>query len=223
MSSLRLHPDLRTRGLPMLPGPVFNFELVSTARRGRFYAIRAFYATVLLVILWAIHSAWSSAYDGIELPTKMVKWFALSALGGITVGQEILVLVLTPALVAGVIADEKKRKTLHYLMASQLTSSEIVLGKLFVRMLYVGVLLGVSVPVIEPPGHAGRDRSVAGRAGLRGDPEHGVVPGDALDLDLDDRASPARGLVHRLWPGRPLAGGTVCREPAASRSAADDR
>ncbi len=133
----------------MLPGPVFNFELVSTARRGRFYAIRAFYATVLLVILWAIHSAWSSAYDGIELPTKMVKWFALSALGGITVGQEILVLVLTPALVAGVIADEKKRKTLHYLMASQLSSSEIVLGKLFVRMLYVGVLLGVSVPVLS--------------------------------------------------------------------------
>ncbi len=79
----------------------------------------------------------------------MVKWFALSALGGITLGQEILVLVLTPALVAGVIADEKKRKTLHYLMASQLTSSEIVLGKLFVRMLYVGVLLGVSVPVMS--------------------------------------------------------------------------
>ena len=34
-------------------------------------------------------------------------------------------------------------------MASQLTSSEIVLGKLFVRMLYVGVLLGVSVPVMS--------------------------------------------------------------------------
>ncbi len=133
----------------MLPGPVFNFELLSTSRRGRFYTVRAFYATVLLIILWAIHSGWSSAYDGAELPVSMVKWFALSALGGITIGQEILVLVLTPALVAGVIADEKKRKTLHYLMASQLTSSEIVLGKLFVRMLYVGVLLGVSVPVMS--------------------------------------------------------------------------
>jgi ABC-type transport system involved in multi-copper enzyme maturation permease subunit len=133
----------------MLPGPVFNFELLSTARRGRFYTIRAFYAIVLLIILWAIHSSWSSVYEGAELPTSMVKWFALSALGGITFGQEVLVLVLTPALVAGVIADEKKRKTLHYLMASRLTSSEIVLGKLFVRMLYVGVLLGVSVPVMS--------------------------------------------------------------------------
>ena len=58
-------------------------------------------------------------------------------------------LVLTPALVAGVIADEKQRKTLHYLLASRLTSPEIVLGKLLVRMLYVGVLLGVSLPVLS--------------------------------------------------------------------------
>ena len=58
-------------------------------------------------------------------------------------------LALTPALVAGVIADEKQRKTLHYLMASPLTGSEIVLGKLLVRMLYVAVLLGVSVPVLS--------------------------------------------------------------------------
>ena len=133
----------------MLPGPVFNFELLSTARRGRFYTIRSFYAIVLLLILWAIHSTWSSAYEGAELPPSMIGWFALSALSGITFGQEALVLVLTPALVAGVIADEKKRKTLHYLMASQLNSSEIVLGKLFVRMIYVGVLLCVSVPVMS--------------------------------------------------------------------------
>ncbi len=76
-------------------------------------------------------------------------WFAFSAFCAITIGQEILVLLLTPALVAGVIADEKRRKTLHYLMASQLSSGEIVLGKLMVRMLYVTVLLGVSLPVLS--------------------------------------------------------------------------
>jgi ABC-type transport system involved in multi-copper enzyme maturation permease subunit len=79
----------------------------------------------------------------------LVKWFAFSTFCGITVGQEILVLVLTPALVAAVIADERQRKTLHYLMASRLTSSEIVLGKLLVRMLYLLVLIGVSLPVLS--------------------------------------------------------------------------
>src|SRR6185312_10617185 len=123
---------------PMLPGPVFTFEMVITARRGRLYAVRAFYATVLLLILWTVHSAWKSAYEG-ELPNRMVPFFGLSAFAGIAVGQELLVLLLTPALVAGAIADEKQRKTLHYLLASRLTGPEIVLGKLMVRMLYVGV------------------------------------------------------------------------------------
>jgi ABC-type transport system involved in multi-copper enzyme maturation permease subunit len=132
----------------MLPGPVFTFEMITAARRGRFYTIRALYAIVLLLILWSIHSAWFSASEG-EIPTRMLPWFGLSAFGGIAIGQEILVLLLTPAVVAGAIADEKRRKTLHYLLASQLTGPEIVLGKLQVRMLYVGVLLGVSFPVMS--------------------------------------------------------------------------
>jgi ABC-type transport system involved in multi-copper enzyme maturation permease subunit len=61
----------------------------------------------------------------------------------------VLVLTLTPALVAGVIADEKRRKTLHYVLASRLTGPEIVVGKLLARMLHMGVLLGVSVPVLS--------------------------------------------------------------------------
>jgi ABC-type transport system involved in multi-copper enzyme maturation permease subunit len=132
----------------MLPGPVFTFELITTARRGRFYVARALYGILLLLILWAIHSLWSGEYEG-ELPSNLVNWFAFSGFAAIAVGQELLVLVLTPALVAGVIADEKRRRTLHYVMASQLTSAEIVLGKLLVRMLYVGVLLGVSLPVMS--------------------------------------------------------------------------
>jgi len=132
----------------MFPGPVFNFELLGTARRSRFYLVRATYAAILLVILWSIHAGWTSETGG-KLPSNMVNWFAFSTFCGIAVGQEILVLALTPALVAGVIADEKQRKTLNYLLASRLTSPEIVLGKLLVRMLYVGVLLGVSLPVLS--------------------------------------------------------------------------
>jgi ABC-type transport system involved in multi-copper enzyme maturation permease subunit len=132
----------------MLPGPVFTFELLTTARRGRFYLMRAFYAAVLFVILWSVYSVWT-ADTGTELPSIMVRWFALSTYGGITIGQEILVLFLTPALVATAITDEKQRKTLHYLLASRLTSPEIVLGKLGVRMLYMSVLIGVSLPILS--------------------------------------------------------------------------
>ena len=53
----------------MLPGPVFNFELMATARRNRFYLIRAFYAAILFVILWGVHSAWTSETGG-ELASR---------------------------------------------------------------------------------------------------------------------------------------------------------
>jgi len=56
---------------------------------------------------------------------------------------------MTPSLVAGVIANEKQRKTLHYLLASSLTSMEIVLGKLMARMLHVAVFLAIGLPVIS--------------------------------------------------------------------------
>jgi ABC-type transport system involved in multi-copper enzyme maturation permease subunit len=132
----------------MLPGPVFVFELLTTARRGRFYLARASYALVLLMILWTVFASWSQAVEG-ELTLNQVRWFAASVFFSVAIGQEVLVLALTPALVAGVIADEKRRKTLHYLLASRLTGPEIVLGKLLVRMLYVGVLVGVSLPVLS--------------------------------------------------------------------------
>jgi len=132
----------------MLPGPIFNFELMAAARRGQFFLFRALYAALLFVVLWTVHSTWTRETGG-ELSYKLVNWIAFSAFCGIVVGQELLVLAFTPALMAGVIADEKKRKTLHYLLASQLTSAEIVIGKLLARMLYVVVLLGVSLPVLS--------------------------------------------------------------------------
>ena len=188
----------------MLPGPVFVFELLRSARRGTFYAARAVYATVLVLILWAVHSTWAGQYGG-EIPVSMVHWFGLLAFAGIAIGQEFLVLLLTPTLVAGAIADEKRRRTLHYLLASRLSGPEIVLGKLLVRMLYVGVLLGVSFPVMSMlvlVGGLDPMLVVMGCGAL----QHGVVPGGALDLGLDDRAEAARGPVRHIWPGGALAG-----------------
>ena len=189
----------------MLPGPVFTFEMITTARRGRFYAIRSLYAIVLLLILWMIHSAWSADYRTASCRSACCRGSAFPHSAGSRSGQEILVLILTPALVAGAIADEKRRKTLHYLLASQLTGPEIVLGKLLVRMLYVGVLLGVSFPVMSLLVLHGRRRPDAGPGVLRGTAEHRVVPGHAVDLGLDDRPPAARGAVRHVRAGAALA------------------
>ena len=79
---------------------------------------------------------------------ESVRAFAETALLSFGMVQGMALLWLVPALVAGVIADEHQRKTLHYLLASRLSSVEIVLGKLGARLLHVGVFVAVGLPVV---------------------------------------------------------------------------
>ena len=52
-------------------------------------------------------------------------------------------------MVAGTIADERQRKTLHYLLASRLSSFEIVVGKLAARLLQLVVLVLTGLPIMS--------------------------------------------------------------------------
>jgi ABC-type transport system involved in multi-copper enzyme maturation permease subunit len=137
----------------MLPGPVFNVELVITARRARYYVVRVIYGLILLVLVWinyveATMFNRSGGGRGAMSRQEMAQ-FADRVFATFAVVQGVMVLLLTPTLVAGVIVDEKQRKTLHYLLASRLSSGEIVLGKLAARLLHLGVFLGVGLPIMS--------------------------------------------------------------------------
>ncbi|MBX6315248.1 MAG: ABC transporter permease subunit [Isosphaeraceae bacterium] len=132
----------------MLPGPVFNAELITTARRRPYYVVRAVYGLFLLVVLWQNFQSWAPL-AGAALSINQMARFGRSMFYSIIITQSVAVLLLTPALVAGAIADEKQRKTLHDLLASRLTSGEIVLGKLAARLLHVLVFLAVGFPFLS--------------------------------------------------------------------------
>jgi ABC-type transport system involved in multi-copper enzyme maturation permease subunit len=135
----------------MLPGPVFNVELLTTARRARYFVSRAAYGLILLYLVWQNYQAytwWGNRNRG-EVSIREMATFASGIFGTVAIAQAVAVLVLTPALVAGVIADEKQRRTLHYLLSSRLTSGEIVLGKLAARLLLVAVYLAVALPILS--------------------------------------------------------------------------
>ena len=128
-------------------GPVVRYELITTARRGRFYIARVVYGLSLLFMLWiqfgefdARHPAGGTAEE--------VRTFAEATFVQFAGAQGVAILCLIPALVAGVIADEHQRKTLHYLLASRLSSTEIVLGKLSARMVHVGTFVALGIPVV---------------------------------------------------------------------------
>jgi ABC-type transport system involved in multi-copper enzyme maturation permease subunit len=129
-------------------GPVMRYELITTARRGRYYFARVVYGLFLLYLLWSEFREWERFYpDGGRI--EKVHQFAESAFVQFAGAQGLTLLLLIPALVAGVIADEHQRKTLHYLLASRLSSAEIVLGKLGARLLHVGTFVALGLPVIS--------------------------------------------------------------------------
>lgn len=142
----------------MSPGPVFSTELMTLARRKRYYVLRFVYGMVLLWIVWENYPGGPNGggQNGggvitIQEAASLGRWLFWS----IVVAQSIAILALTPALVAGVIADQRQRKTLHYLLSSCLTSGEIVLGKLGSRLLSAGVYMTLSLPILALLGFLG--------------------------------------------------------------------
>ena len=131
-------------------GPVLAAELLTTSRRRRYYAGRLVYGLVLLFVLWSNYAAtFGFVGGGQTYAVDQMTLFSNVMLRSLTIAQIAAVALLTPALVSGVIASETQRKTLHYLLASELTSVGIVLGKLLARMLHVVVFLSIGLPVIS--------------------------------------------------------------------------
>lgn len=104
-------------------GPVLQYELITTARRGRFYLIRVVYGLSLLFVLWAQFQTWELNHPG-GGSIEQVHRFAEETFIRFAETQLYALLCLLPALVAGVIADDHQRKTLHYLLGSRLSSTK---------------------------------------------------------------------------------------------------
>lgn len=133
----------------MLPGPVFERELMTTARRTRFFALRLAYGVVMLgLVASACRELPSGGGPEATVAPAVVRQAARDLFRTLLLAQGLAVVFLTPALTAGAIAGEVQRKTLHDLLTSDLTSAEIVLGKLGARLLHVVVLVAVGLPFL---------------------------------------------------------------------------
>jgi ABC-type transport system involved in multi-copper enzyme maturation permease subunit len=131
----------------MLLGPVFRAELIRTSRRPRYYALRLIYGALLLLLLWSGYAG--TFRDATTVSIGSVARFAENTFITFAVVQLWALLVLIPPLFGGVIADEKQRKTLHYLMASRLSSGEIIADKLLGRAAHLAVFLLIGMPVVS--------------------------------------------------------------------------
>src|SRR5262249_54563592 len=63
--------------------------------------------------------------------------------------QHLLVSVLTPLMVAGALSEEKERRTLEFMLATDLRSREIILGKLAGRLANMTLFLLAGLPILS--------------------------------------------------------------------------
>ncbi len=133
------------------PGPVFNYESLLNARRWQVYAGRSIFVLVMLIgmtIVWFTKDNNTGLPKGVILPTykqmaKLGEWF-FYALAGIQIS---LVMLAAPAAAAGSVCMDKARGTLLHVLITDLSDTEVVLGKLGSRLAPVFGLIMCGVPV----------------------------------------------------------------------------
>jgi ABC-type transport system involved in multi-copper enzyme maturation permease subunit len=133
-------------------GPVLFYDLLRATRRGRYALLRCIYGAALLVMLFLFYSRWCGSIWGVfdmdSIQRHEAARFAEEFFYVFVGVQLLLVLVLTPALTAGAIAEEKERRTLEFLFATELRNHEIVLGKLASRLAFLALLVLTGLPVL---------------------------------------------------------------------------
>jgi ABC-type transport system involved in multi-copper enzyme maturation permease subunit len=134
--------------LSWLTGPIFNKELRVSSRRRRNYVLRVAYfslMTLFLVLIWLeeVRHSGSSIYRVSRMARAgqviimFIIWFQF-----ITTQLVALVMLSTS------ISDEIYNRTLGLLMTTPINSFQIVMGKLFSKLLQLILLLAISLPLL---------------------------------------------------------------------------
>lgn len=129
----------------MLVGPIFSREFTIAPRRLRVYVARAVYVGSLLgllIIAWLMLTGTQWVRDVGDLARFGTIVFQILA-----PLQLVVAVFFSAVLAASAVAQEKDRRTLILLLLTNLSNSELVLGKLLASLLGVLVLLAAAVPL----------------------------------------------------------------------------
>ena len=132
-----------------LTGPIFDKELRVSSRRRRTYVLRFLYVALLTIytaLCWIAivrESGYSNAYGSAQMSqagkiiVATLVWF-----------QFIAVQLLAVIMLSTSISDEIYHRTLAVLMTTPITGLQIVLGKLFSKLLQLALLLAIGLPIL---------------------------------------------------------------------------
>src|SRR5262249_7626029 len=111
------------------------------------------YAVGLLLLLLWVHSMWNLhlrfTANPRPLDYKAQAELAEMFFAAFAVTQFVVGVALTPAYIAGGVAEEKERKTLEFLLATDLRNREIVFGKLVARAGNLALFVLTGLPILS--------------------------------------------------------------------------
>jgi len=141
----------RFPGLYWLTGPIFDKELRVSSRRKRNYFLRFAYVcllTAFIAFTWTVTARIGGSASIVYQVSRMsetgkyvtvtIVWF-----------QFITIQLLAIVMLSAAISDEIYRRTLGLLMTTPISSLQIVIGKLFSKLLQLVLLLAISMPILS--------------------------------------------------------------------------
>ena len=131
-----------------LTGPIFDKELRVSSRRRRNYVLRFAYIallTVFLVLVWieAMGQSGSAVYR-ISRMAEAGKFIVICMVWFQFCATQVLAVIL----LSNSISDEIYNRTLGLLMTTPINSFQIVMGKLFSKLLQLILLMAISLPLL---------------------------------------------------------------------------
>jgi ABC-type transport system involved in multi-copper enzyme maturation permease subunit len=149
MSAISINSVSAFLSFSWMAGPIFGKELRVSSRRRRNYALRSVYLallTVFVVVVWLREVQYIGS-SGLYMSSRLaaagkaivvtIVWFQFCAT------QVLAIIMLSTA-----IGDEIYLRTLGVLMTTPITSFQIVMGKLFSKLLQLILLSAISLPLL---------------------------------------------------------------------------
>jgi len=141
----------RVLSLYWLTGPIFDKELRVSSRRKRNYFLRFAYVSLLTVFIafsW-IFTARIGGSASIVYQVSRMSATGMYVTITIVLFQFIAIQLVATVMLSTAISDEIYHRTLGLLMTTPISSLQIVIGKLFSKLLQLVLLLAISMPILS--------------------------------------------------------------------------
>ncbi|MDQ2087191.1 ABC transporter permease [Herbivorax sp. ANBcel31] len=128
----------------MQVNPVIEKELKTKMRGWKAPALITLYLAFLMFVFFLHFAFNNNMYVGRDLTPRI----AVNAYNTLAFFQLLLILFITPIITGGAISSERERQTLDLLLCTDFSTLKIILGKIFVSIAHIMLLVTASLPIL---------------------------------------------------------------------------